>query len=116
MDFYKTHLMHQQRLKFESGHINVVETFVPNPRIFAIPEKFYSKCKVVNLTPEQKEECEAYKQLVTHTIFDGPRQKYAETILESHEYGWLDQDLFTRHHDMQDHRRFFHGRTNSNLS
>lgn len=115
MDFYKTHLMHQQRLKFESGLINVVDTFVPNPRVILLPEKFYSKCKV-NMTPEQKEKCEAYKDLVTHTIFDGPRQKYTETVLESHEYGWLDQELFTRRHDVQDHSRFFHGRVNSKFS
>lgn len=116
MDFYKMHLMHQQRLKFELGHINVVETFVPNPRAISIPEKFYSKWRVVKLTPEQKQDCEAYKEVVTHTIFAGPHQKYAETVLESHDYGWLDQELFTRRHDMQDHRRFFHGRVKSKLS
>lgn len=116
MDFYKTHLMHQQRLKFELGLINVVETFVPNPRVILVPEKFYSKWKTVRLTPEQKDKCDAYEQLVSHTIFDGPRQKYTETVLESQEYGWLDQHLYTRRFDPKDYRRFFHRRVKSTFS
>lgn len=113
MDFYKTHLMHQQRLKFESRHINVVDTFVPNPKEISVTGKFYSKWNVEQLKPEQKKECEAYKELVTHAIFACPLQKYTETMLESHEYGWLDQQLFTRRHDIRDRSRFFHGRLKS---
>lgn len=110
MDFYTSHLLHQQRLRFESNTIRVTEKFVADPTSRSLTEKFYSKYKDEKLSPEQHDQFEQYKEQVTHTLMDGPRDKYCEPVLESHMYGWLPSQLFTYHHDERDCRRFFRGR------
>lgn len=101
--------LHQQRLRFEIGLIRINERFVADPRGRPLTDKFYSKYRegTTVLSAEQQEQFEQYKQQVSRTIGDGPRQKYSETVLESHEYGWQPSTLLIRH-DATDLKRFFH--------